>query len=164
MRGFGAVVRRLLAYAGGMTHRVHRVIETACPHEVAFDFAADFSTTQAWDPGVPRARRLDEGAIEVGSRFELVSRFNTTEQTLVYEITELARPARVVLVGDGGNFHGVDTISFASRDEGGTVVTYEADLSLKGWARLAEPFIGGKLDAMSDRAVAGLKAALDARA
>ncbi len=147
-----------------MTHRVRRVIETPCLREVAFDFVADFSTTQTWDPGITRARRLDEGAIEVGSRFELVSRFNTTEQTLVYEITELARAARVVLVGDGGNFHGVDTISFAPRDEGGTVVTYEADLSLRGVARLVEPFIGGKLDAMSDRAVSGLKAALDAKA
>jgi carbon monoxide dehydrogenase subunit G len=146
-----------------MTHRVLRVIETGCVQEAAFDFVADFSTTEEWDPGIPRARRLDDGPVSVGSRFALVSRFNTTEQTLRYEITEFIRPERLVLVGDGGNFHGVDTISFAPRDGGGTVVTYEADLSLKGIARLAEPFIGGKLDTMSDRAVAGLKAALDAR-
>ena len=40
--------------------------------------------------------------------------------------------------------------------------TYEADLGLKGLAALATPFIRGRLDTMSDDAVAGLKSALDA--
>jgi hypothetical protein len=39
-----------------------------------------------------------------------------------------------------------------------------ADLGLKGLASVAMPFIKGRLDEMSDRAVAGLRAALDARA
>lgn len=43
-------------------------------------------------------------------------------------------------------------------------MTYVADLGLKGLTAVALPFIGGKLDQMSDRAVAGLKGALDARA
>ncbi len=144
-----------------MTHRVERTIETSCAQEAAFDFVADFSTTQAWDPGIPSARRLDGDPLGVGSRFELVSRFNGKEQTLTYEVTTYDRPRSITLVGDGANFHGVDVISFAPRDGAGTAVTYRADLALKGVARLAEPFIGGKLDAMSDRAVAGLKTALD---
>jgi carbon monoxide dehydrogenase subunit G len=147
-----------------MTHRVERVIQTTCPQEAAFDHVADFSTAQGWDPGIPSAERMDDGPVGQGSKFRLVSRFNQTEQTLIYEITEYDRPNAVTLVGDGGNFHGVDRITFASAPEGGTSVTYRADLSLKGVARLAEPFIRGKLDAMSDRAVAGLRAALDALA
>jgi carbon monoxide dehydrogenase subunit G len=78
-------------------------------------------------------------------------------------VTAYDRPRNVTLVGGGSNFHGVDVISFPPRDGGGTVLTYGADLSLKGLARLAEPFIKGKLDEMSDRAVAGLKAELDSR-
>jgi carbon monoxide dehydrogenase subunit G len=147
-----------------MTHRVVRTIETGCPQATAFDYVADFSTTQAWDPGISEARRLDDGALGQGSRFELVSVFNRTRQTLVYELTVYERPDLVVLDGEGGNFRGIDKISFGPRAGGGTVVTYVADLSLKGLARLAEPFITGKLDAMSDAAVAGLKAALDAMA
>lgn len=147
-----------------MAHRVERTIEAACDRQVAFEYVTDFSTTQEWDPGIPEAKRLDDGPVGVGSRFELLSRFGSKEQTIVYEITVLERPERVVFVGDGGNFHGVDEISFAALDGGGTRVTYVANLALKGVARLAEPFITGKLEAMSDRAVAGLKAALDARA
>ena len=146
-----------------MTHRVDRTIETTCSQEVAFDFVADFSTTQTWDPGIPSAKRLDGDPIGVGSRFELISRFNSTEQVLTYEVTAYERPRSITLVGDGGNFHGVDVISFAPADGGGTRVTYRADLTLKGFARLAEPFIKGSLDTMSDRAVAGLKAELDRR-
>jgi carbon monoxide dehydrogenase subunit G len=145
-----------------MAHRVERTIQTSCPQDVAFDHVADFSTTQGWDPGIPSAERMDDGPVGQGSKFRLVSRFNETEQTLIYEITEYDRPNAVTLVGDGGNFHGVDRITFAPGGSEGTVVTYSADLSLKGLARLAQPFIKGQLDAMSDRAVAGLKDALDA--
>ena len=67
----------------------------------------------------------------------------------------------MTFVGDGKNFRGTDTISFAPAEGGGTRVTYVADLGLKGVAGLALPFIRGRLDTMSDDAVAGLKAALD---
>jgi carbon monoxide dehydrogenase subunit G len=146
-----------------MTHRVERTFLTTCSREAAFDHVADFSTTQGWDPGIPSAERIDLGPLGVGSTFRLVSRFGRTEQTLIYEITEYDRPNALTLVGDGGNFHGIDRITFVPADEG-TTVTYVADLSLRGPARLAEPFIKGKLDTMSDDAVAGLRAALDALA
>jgi carbon monoxide dehydrogenase subunit G len=147
-----------------MTHRVERVIETACPRERAFDFVADFSTAEEWDPGIPSARRLDDRPIGLGSRFELLSRFGSTEQTIVYEITAFDPPSSVTFVGDGKRFHGTDVISFAPGQADGTRVTYVADLGLKGLSSLALPFIRGRLDEMSDRAVAGLKTALDARA
>jgi carbon monoxide dehydrogenase subunit G len=147
-----------------MAHRVGRTIETACGRETAFDFVADFSTTQEWDPGIPSARRVDDGPLGLGSRFELVSRFGSTEQTIVYEITAFDRPNSVTFVGEGSKFAGTDVISFAPREGGGTTVRYVADLGLKGLASVAMPFIKGRLDEMSDRAVAGLRAALDARA
>ena len=137
---------------------------TACDRTAAFDFVADFSTAEEWDPGIPSARRLDGEPIGVGSRFELVSRFGSTEQTIVYEITAFDRPNSVTFVGKGSNFSGTDVISFTPREGGGTNVTYVADLGLKGLASVALPFIKGRLDEMSDRAVAGLQAALDARA
>jgi carbon monoxide dehydrogenase subunit G len=147
-----------------MRHRVARQVETDCPQTKAFDFVADFSTTQEWDPGIIEAKRLDDGPIGVGSRFELVSRFGSREQTIVYEITVFDPPQSITLVGDGSNFQGTDEISFDTREGGGTLVRYVADLGLKGLSAVALPFIRGRLDEMSDRAVAGLKSALDARA
>lgn len=146
-----------------MAHHVEREITTTCRRERAFDFVADFSTTQEWDPGIQAATRLGDRPIGVGSRFELVSRFGSTEQTIVYEIAAYDRPASVTFVGDGKTFRGTDVISF-SEDDAGTRVTYVADLGLKGLTALALPFIRGRLDAMSDDAVDGLRQALDARA
>ena len=147
-----------------MAHRVERTIETGCPAEEAFAFVADFSTTERWDPGIVEAKRLDDGPIGVGSRFELVSKFGSREQSIVYEITRFDPPRSVTLVGEGETFRGTDVISFESREGGGTRVRYEADLGLKGFAALALPFIRKRLDTMSDDAVAGLKSALDAQA
>jgi carbon monoxide dehydrogenase subunit G len=146
-----------------MAHHVEREITTTCRRERAFDFVADFSTTQEWDPGIQAARRLGDRPIGVGSRFELVSRFGSTEQTIVYEIAAYDRPTSVTLVGSGKTFRGTDVISFTD-DAGATRVTYVADLGLKGLTALAMPFIRGRLDAMSDDAVDGLRRALDARA
>ena len=146
-----------------MAYHVEREITTTCRRERAFDFVADFSTTQEWDPGIQAAKRLGDRPIGVGSRFELVSRFGSTEQTIVYEIAAYDAPNSVTFVGDGKTFRGTDVISF-SDDVGRTRVTYVADLGLKGLTALAMPFIRGRLDAMSDDAVDGLRRALDARA
>jgi hypothetical protein len=143
---------------------VERTIETACPRERAFDHVADFSTAQGWDPGIVAARRLDDGPIGDGSEFELVSRFGSTEQTIVYRIDGYDRPRRVRFVGEGDRFRGTDVITFDERPGGGTTVTYVADLGLKGIAAVALPFLRGRLDEMSDRAVTGLRDALDALA
>jgi carbon monoxide dehydrogenase subunit G len=147
-----------------MAHHVERAITTTCHRERAFDFVADFSTTQEWDPGIQAAKRLDDRPIGVGSRFELVSRFGSTEQTIVYEIAAYDRPTSVTLVGEGKTFRGTDVISFSQDAGGGTRVTYVADLGLKGPTALAMPFLRRRLDAMSDDAVDGLRRALDARA
>jgi carbon monoxide dehydrogenase subunit G len=144
-----------------MSHRVERTLDVGASPEAAFDYVADFSRAQEWDPGIPSARRLDDGPIGLGSRFELRSRFGSTEQLITYEVTGFDRPRSVTFVGDGKTFRGTDTISFEPNEGGGTRVTYLADLGLKGVAALALPFIRGRLDAMSDDAVAGLKTALD---
>jgi dehydrogenase/reductase SDR family member 12 len=149
------------AIVGRMGHQVERVIETTCARADAFDYVADFSTAQAWDPGIPSARRLDDRPFGVGSKFELVSRFGKTEQTIVYEIAAFDRPNSVTFVGEGSNFQGKDVISFSDLEDGGSRVTYRADLGLKGVAGLAMPFLHARLDSMSEDAVAGLKRALD---
>jgi carbon monoxide dehydrogenase subunit G len=146
---------------GYMGHVVERTIEAGASPDEAFAFVADFSTTERWDPGIVSARRLDDEPVGVGSRFELVSRFGSREQTIVYEITRFDPPRSVTLVGEGETFRGTDVISFEPREGGGTRVRYEADLGLKGFASLALPFIRKRLDTMSDDAVAGMKSELD---
>lgn len=162
--GFRVRPRVRPAYARGVTHRVERSFVTACPRERAFDHVADFSTAAAWDPGITSGRRLDDGPVGLGSRFELVSNFGNSEQTIEYRITAYDRPSSVTFVGEGDRFRGTDVIGFTEAPDGGTAVRYVADLGLTGLAAVALPFLRGRLDEMSDRAVAGLRDALDALA
>ena len=111
--------------------RVQQTIRVKAPIDVAFDYVADFSTTEEWDPGIAEASRLDVGPEPRGQPVPVVADFNGRKLPLEYTITAFDRPRRVVLVGDGSTFHGVDEITFESAG-GGTMVTYVADLRLKG--------------------------------
>jgi len=144
--------------------RLHEEIEVARPIEEAFDYVADFAKCAEWDPGIAEGRRVGEGPIGVGSRFEVVADFNGRRMPLTYEITEFERPRRVVLAGEGSTFRGLDEIGFAAAPSGGTRITYAADIRLKGLLAIAEPFMKGRFAEMGRKAVAGLKARLDGEA
>jgi carbon monoxide dehydrogenase subunit G len=143
--------------------RIQQVITVAVPAAAAFDYVADFSTTAEWDPGIAEASRIDDGPVGEGSRFQVVAAFNGRSLRLEYTITVFERPHRLVLVGEGSTFHGVDEIRFVPSGDG-TTVHYTADLRLKGLLRLAEPFLKGRFEQLGRDAVAGLQRELDRRA
>jgi carbon monoxide dehydrogenase subunit G len=142
---------------------LHERIGTALPPEAAFDYVADFQSAAEWDPGVAHARRLDDGPVGVGTRYELGVRMGRRIVPMVYRVTVFERPTRVVLVGAGGNVEAVDDIRFAPK-AGGTVVDYTAEIRLGGWLRLIQPFVGGTLVKIGRDAAAGMTRALRARA
>lgn len=113
-------------------------VQTGWAREPAFAYLADFATIADWDPGVVRARRLSGDVPAVGSRYKVISSFLGREVPLVYEIVEIERPRRVLLRAETGSVISLDEMTFAERPGGGTIVTYRADLRLKGLARIAE--------------------------
>lgn len=145
------------------TAKITRTIEVSVPVDKAFDYVADFSTTETWDPGIVEGRRVDDGPVGVGSAFDVVADFGGRRLPLRYRITEYERPSRVVLVGEGARFRGVDDIRF-SPSAGGTRIDYLADLRLRGLARIAEPFMRGRFEQLSDDAIDGLSRTLSRKA
>lgn len=141
---------------------LHERIGTALPPEDVFDYIADFQSAAEWDPGVAHARRLDEGPVGIGTRYELGVRMGRRIVPMTYRITVFERPTRVVLEGAGSNVAAVDDIRFAPR-AGGTVVDYTADIELRGWLRLIQPFVGGTLAKIGRDAAAGMTRSLTAR-
>lgn len=139
------------------------VIETRAPVEAAFDYVADFSTAQEWDPGIDESRRVGEGPTEVGSAFDVVAEFRGRKIPLRYVVQELDPGRRIVVRGEGDKAVSDDTITFEPRD-GGSRVTYASELRMKGIWRLAEPFLGSTFSKMGEEALAGLKEQLDRRA
>ena len=139
-----------------------QLIETrrvAAPLEEAFNYTADFTNIENWDPGVATSKRLDEGDLEVGSTFDVMVLFGSRQSPMTYTITHYEPHHRVVLEGTGKTLTAVDDIRFTTID-GGTEVSYTADLEFKGIMSFAAPFLGSTLDKVGKKALDGLASQL----
>ena len=133
-----------------------RTVTTDAPIERVFAYLADFSNSQEWDPGVKSSVAGDAGGPRLGQVYDLVVTFGDRELEMTYEITAFKENRLVTLVGDGSTTHAVDTMEFAEVPDGGTAMTYTADIKLKGLLRFAEPFLGGRFKELIDEAEAGM--------
>jgi carbon monoxide dehydrogenase subunit G len=137
-------------------------IETLRPLAETFAYLSDFSTTKQWDPGVVEAERLGDAPIGEGTEFRVVADFLGRKAALAYRIVEFAPGKAVALRGENATVVSLDRITFDPAD-GGTRVTYDADLALKGPLRIADPVLGLAFDRIGNRALEGLREALGGR-
>jgi dehydrogenase/reductase SDR family member 12 len=128
--------------------------------EDTFDYMADFANAADWDPGTATAERLDRGPIGLGSTFRLGVRIGSRTTPLDYRIVAYDRPGRVVLLGESDTIRSEDTVTVAPAADGGSILTYDADLTLKGPFALATPVLGLFFDRIGDKGVGGLRAVL----
>jgi hypothetical protein len=124
-----------------------------------FDYLADFTSSAAWDPGVVSARRLDDGPVSVGSRFEVRVRFAGRELPMAYRVERADRPGHLELSAVSPTSTARDVIELAPATEGFTRVTWTLEVALTGWSRLAEPVMGPMLRRLGRQAMDGLVAA-----
>jgi hypothetical protein len=121
--------------------------------EEVFAYMADFSKVSEWDPSAVEAHALgDSGVVEAGSRYSVTSEFLGRRVPLTYEITEIDPPRRVLLRAESDAVISVDEMTFRALPEGGTELTYDADLSLKGARRLFDPIFGIAFRRLCERA------------
>jgi hypothetical protein len=102
--------------------------------------------------------------VVLGSVFALDAVFMGNTIPLSYEITEFDPPNRVVLTAENASVRSTDEITFSTDSSGATSVEYNADLVLKGPARLAAPIFALAFRRIGDRASAGLLTTLTAKA
>lgn len=136
--------------------RYRATIDTDRSIEEVFAYLSDFSTTQEWDPGVLEAERLNGRAVGHGSEFRLVARFLGRNAELTYRIIEYEPPHAVTLLGENASVLSRDRITFETAPAG-TSVTYDAELTLKGLARIADPLLGLVFKRVGDRALDGMR-------
>lgn len=108
------------------------------PGEVV-GYLRDFSRAQDWDPGTVACTRLDAGPVREGSTWHNVSRFLGRRAELTYRLAR-ERPDRLTFVGDNPSATSVDDMTFEPAGAG-TRITYQADIRLRGAARLADPLV-----------------------
>lgn len=144
-------------------------IQSARSLHDTFDYLADFSTTQIWDPSVTKAVRTSDGPLRRGSTFEVCVSFFGSTTTLPYRIVEFERPYRVVLVGESPAILSHDEITFVPLRRGCQVI-YDAELTIKGpWITrpaiaVADLVLGGLFSWSAARSAQGLEAALGVEA
>ena len=110
-------------YEPGLDDIVKRNLDTVYP------YLLNFSNIFEWDSHVIQSKRIDLGAIQEGSKFELEYSLLGSKQTLVYELIELKEKEKLVFKTEAKSFNTIDTI-FLMKKEGGVEVTYQAEINL----------------------------------
>jgi hypothetical protein len=140
--------------------RYETTVETEWDPATAYAYLAEFSNVADWDPGVVSARNLSDDPLATGARFEVVARAFGRETPLTYETVSSEPAKEVVLRAESATLISLDTLRFEALPGGGTAVTYDADLRLKGALRAFEPLLRLAFKRIGDAARDGLAARL----
>jgi hypothetical protein len=132
-------------------------VDTAWERDAAFDYLAAFANIADWDPSVKGAESLTSDPLARGARFRVDFSMLGRELPLVYETIAIERPLRVTLRAETPTAVSLDTMTFDLRPEGGTIVTYDADVQLRGALRLLDLPFRLPFRRLGDRARDGLR-------
>jgi hypothetical protein len=142
--------------------RYHATVESRSSAAETFGYLATFSNAAEWDPGVLAGEHLDPGPVRAGSRFRLVVPFLGVRMPLIYEVIRLVPGREVTLAAASGLLRSTDTI-VVTGDAGGSTVSYDAEVQLRGPLRVLGPLLRPGFRAVAGRAAAGLAGALSRR-
>ncbi len=116
---------------------VERTFTVAAAPDRVFDRLADFTSTEAWDPGTLETRRL-AGDGGLGTTYSNVSRFMGRRVELIYETVTHEPPDEVRFRGVNGRTTATDWLRFSPVDDGAaTRIHYRAaptSTSRRFWA------------------------------
>jgi Polyketide cyclase / dehydrase and lipid transport len=139
--------------------RYQATVQSQRPPAETFAYLATFSNAADWDPGVLAGEQLDPGPVTVGTRFRLVVPFLGLRMPLTYHVTSYQPGREVILAATSGLLYATDKIVVTGA-AGGSAVSYEADVRLRGPLHLLDPLLRPGFRAVADRAAAGLAQAL----
>jgi len=143
--------------------RLERTVIVEKPLDKVFAYLSDFTTTTEWDPGtVKTVRASGDGGF--GTEYLNTSTFAGRQTQLTYVVEDLVPNRHIALRGENTTVIAHDTMTFRERrDDAGvanTEVTYTADFTFKGIARLIAPFMKPALTRLGNEAESGMSAAL----
>ena len=121
-----------------------------------FDYMADLRNFEEWDPGTSSARQAVGDGPEMAAEYDL----KASGATLRYIVTGYDRPRRVVARAENRFITSVDTITVAAEGSG-SVVNYDAKLTLNGPLKIADPLLQLAFDRIGAAAADGLVDTLD---
>jgi len=144
--------------------RYQTSVRTPWEPERAFGYMSNLENFDEWDPGTTSSQRVVGSAPGLGTAYDLVIRTAGRNMTLRYETIEFDAPRRITARADTKTLQSLDIITVEATPDGGSIVRYDANISLKGLAKLATPLLALGFQRIGDHAAAGLRRALEGTA
>jgi len=137
-------------------------VRTPMPPNEAFAYMADLTNFADWDPGVDRVEQVEGDGPGPGAAFDVAVKVPGRTMTLRYDtiaFDDAAATMTMTAYAENAMLTSEDAITVEA-DGDGSIVTYDAELKLKGLLGLADPLLGLTFSQIGDRAAAGLVEAL----
>lgn len=135
-------------------------ISSPMPPDEAFTYMAELRNFAEWDPGVTGVEQVEGDGPGPDAVFDVTVKGVPKDLVLRYRTTSYEPTTKVVARAESRLLTSLDTITVAP-DGDGSIVTYDAELTLKGLLGLADPVLGLAFQRIGGRAATGLLAALD---
>ena len=119
---------------------------------------ANLTNFAEWDPGVTRVEQVEGEGPGPDAAYDVTVKGMRTP--LRYRTTIFEPPRSIVALAESRLLTSLDTITVEDDGEG-SIVTYDAKLTLNGLAGLADPILGLSFGRIGDRATVGLIRVLD---
>ena len=140
-------------------------VQTPWPAERAFAYVADLRNFAEWDPGVTAVEQLTGDGPGPDAAYSVTVTGAVRPMTLRYETTAYDPPRRIEVRAESSSLLSIDVVTVEPVTDGaGSIVTYDATLTFRGLARLADPLLALGFRRIGDRAAAGLRTALEGTA
>jgi carbon monoxide dehydrogenase subunit G len=132
-------------------------VRTPMPPAEAFAYMADLTNFVEWDPGVDRVAQVEGDGAGPGAAFDVVVKLPVRRtMTLRYDTVAFDDASTTMTaVAENAWIISEDTIT-VEVDGNGSIVTYDAELKLKGLLGLSDPLLGLTFNQIGDRAATGL--------
>jgi hypothetical protein len=129
-------------------------VRTPMPPAEAFAYMADLTNFAEWDPGVDRVEQVEGDGAGLGAAFDVAVKL--PGRTMRYDTVAFDEASTTMTAfAQNAWMTSEDTITVEA-DSDGSIVTYDAELKLKGLLGLSDPLLGLTFKHIGDRAAAGL--------
>jgi hypothetical protein len=137
--------------------RYSATVNSPHPAHDVWSYLSDLRSVGEWDPSVDGVRLVSGEPGRVGARYELEVTFLRNRVCLPY-VTEAAKPpARLIFTAETASVSVRDEAEVRPLPTGGSSVTWDAELRLKGARRLLDPLLRPAFNRVGARAEAGLR-------
>jgi len=124
------------------------------------DYLKDFANAEEWDPGTKSCVQESAGPVGVGTTWHNVSVIKGRETELTYRLAEL-EPGHVKLIGENKTATSIDDMTVAATATG-SMITYHAQITFNGLAKLAGPFLQSEFKDLGEKTVQQMTRAINA--